>query len=64
MFGNEDVKLLVESARRALESENRYLESCFKTRHWSTENGPGICDNLNERYFQFVIWRELILSFP
>jgi hypothetical protein len=39
-------------------------ESCFKTRHWSAENGPGICDNLSECYVQFVIWRELMLSFP
>jgi hypothetical protein len=65
MFANEDVKRLVECASRALENENRYLESCFKERHWrTTENGPGICDNLNERYYQFVIWRELMKSFP
>jgi hypothetical protein len=65
MFGNEDVKRLVECASRALENENRYLEGCFKACHWSScENGPGICDNLNERYYQFVIWRELMLKFP
>jgi hypothetical protein len=66
MFGNDDMKLLVEAASRALESENRYIESCFKTRHWKCgENGPGICDNLNERYYQFIIWRGLMSSsFP
>lgn len=63
-FGSEDVRLLVECARRALKSENRYIESCFNARHWkNTENGPGICDNLNERYYQFIIWRELMRSF-
>ena len=65
MFGTEGVKLLVECASRALENENRHLEKCFKKRHWKiSENGPGICDNLNERYYQFVIWRELMSSFP
>ena len=63
MFGNEDVKRLVECASRALEAEDRYLASCFKARHWRSRP-DGICDNMNERYYQFVIWRELMSSFP
>ncbi|HMD70859.1 MAG TPA: hypothetical protein VKF41_05920 [Bryobacteraceae bacterium] len=64
MFNFEDVKRLVDCACRALKAENRYLEGCFKERGWLvTENGAGICDNPNERYYQFVIWRELMNSF-
>jgi len=63
MFGKEDVKRLVECASRALEAEDRYLLSCFKSRHWRAgDNGIGVFDNLNERYYQFVIWRELMSS--
>lgn len=65
MFGNGEVNQLVECAYRALKDENRYIENCFKARQWkSGESGPGICDNLNERYYQFVIWRKLMQSFP
>jgi len=66
MFGNEDVKRLVECARRALEAEDRYLVSCFRARHWRPWRGrpDGIRDNTNEHYYQFVIWRELMSSFP
>lgn len=65
MFGIEDVKTLVECATSALEEEDRYIANCFKARNWRIgESGPGICDNLNERYYQFVIWRELMKSFP
>jgi len=39
MFGNEDVKRLVECTSRALENENRYIESCFKERHWKSAEG-------------------------
>jgi hypothetical protein len=65
MFNVEDVKRLVDCASRALKAENRYLEGCFKARGWlDSEAGPGICENVNERYHQYVIWRELIRSFP
>lgn len=66
MFGNEDVKRLVECARQALEAEDRYLVNCFKARHWRPWRGrpDGIRDSTNERYYQFVIWRELMSSFP
>lgn len=65
MFGKGDVKQVVDCAVRALESEERHLVSCFEARHWdSGDNGPGICCNLNERYYQFIIWRELMKSFP
>jgi hypothetical protein len=66
MFGNEDVKQLVEFARSALDEENHHIDKCFKERRWKIrENGPGICDNLNERYYQFIIWRGLMASpFP
>ena len=48
MFGDADVKALVESARHALEAEDRYLSNCFQARQWKgTEHG--ICDNPNER---------------
>jgi len=62
MFGKEDVKELIECAKRALEAEDRYLESCFDTRHWKGSE-RGICDNVNERYYQFVIWHGLMSSF-
>jgi hypothetical protein len=65
MFGRDDVKLLVECAIRALEVEDRHLLSCFKERNWRRgEDGIGIFDNINERYYQFIIWRELMSSFP
>lgn len=66
MFGNEDLKRLVECASRALEAEDRYLVSCFEARHWRNwrSRPDGIRDNINERYYQFVIWRELMFSFP
>lgn len=57
------MRQLVDCAKQALEEENLYIESCFKKRGWKIcENGPGICDNLNERYYQFVIWRGLMSS--
>jgi hypothetical protein len=62
VFGNEDVKQLVECARRALEIEDRYIANCFKARRWKGSE-HGICDNVNERYYQFIIWRELMSSF-
>jgi len=63
MFGNEDLNRLVECAGRALESEDRYLVHCASERHW--RGGPiGISDNINERYYQFVVWRALMASFP
>ena len=63
MFGNEDLKRLVECAGRALECEHRYLVHCASERHW--RGRPiGICDNTNERYYQFVVWRALMASFP
>jgi hypothetical protein len=65
VFGNKDVNLLVECAKRALEEEDRYLLNCFATRHWSSgADGIGIFDNINERYYQFIIWRTLMSSFP
>ncbi len=62
MFGTDDMKQLVECAKRALEAEDRYLTGCFKTRNWRSRP-DGICDNMNERYYQFVIWRELMATF-
>lgn len=66
MFGNAEMKQLVEFAKSALDEENHYIEKCFKDRSWKIcENGPGICDNLNERYYQFIIWLGLMASpFP
>jgi hypothetical protein len=63
MFGKVDAKRLVECAGRALEAEDRYLANCFKARHWKGSE-HGICAWWNERYYQFVIWRELMSSFP
>jgi hypothetical protein len=65
MFGPEDAKTLVECAAHALEAEDRYLLECATTRRWRDRDRPaGICDNINERYYQFVIWRALMRSFP
>jgi hypothetical protein len=62
MFGKEDVSQLVECAKRALEAEDRYLTDCFKRRNWRSRP-EGIRANINERYYQFIIWRELMCSF-
>lgn len=63
MFGNEDVKRLVECAGRALEFEDRYLTGCAYANGWA--NGPvGIRINSNEHYYQSIIWRALMSSFP
>ena len=63
MFGNEDVRLVVECAKRALEAEDRHLTECFERRGWRSRPA-GICDNMNARYYQFAIWRELMATFP
>lgn len=63
MFGRDDMKLLVKCASRALETENRYLADCFKARGWKGHE-HGICENQSERYYQFLIWSELMSAFP
>jgi len=63
MFGNEHLKALVECAGRALEFEDRYLTGCAHVRGWKTIR-TGIWANINERYYQFVVWRALMSSFP
>lgn len=64
MFGPEDAVCLVECAAQALEKEDRYLVECAATRQWLCRDRPaGICDNINERYYQFLIWRALMGSF-
>jgi len=62
MFGKDDVKQLVECAKRALEAENRHLASCCKEHRWKGYE-PSICARWDERYYQFVIWREWMSSF-
>jgi hypothetical protein len=62
MFGTGDVEQLIECAARALEAEDRYLIECANARHWRG-GAVGIRDNINERYYQFVIWRALMRSF-
>jgi hypothetical protein len=62
-FGQNDVKLLVECASKALEAEDRHLGDCFKARHWRGSE-QGICACWNERYYQFLIWSDLMFSFP
>ncbi len=62
MFGEDDLKRLIECAKRALEREDRHLLGCFKERRWKG-SGYGICANWNERYYQFLIWSELMRSF-
>jgi hypothetical protein len=62
MFGNKDVKRLVKCAKQALESEDRYIANCFRARRWKGGE-RGICTCWNERYYQFLIWRELMYSF-
>ncbi len=62
-FSKHDVKCLVECAGRALEFEDRYLTGCAHANGWI--NGRvGIRVNTNERYYQFIIWRALMSSFP
>jgi hypothetical protein len=62
MFGREDLKQLIDCAARALECEDHYLADCANARGWRNTR-IGICDNINERYYQFVIWRALMSSF-
>jgi hypothetical protein len=62
MFGQDDLKKLVECAGQALEKEDEYLTACAQARAWN--GGPiGLRANTNERYYQFVIWRALMQSF-
>src|SRR5258708_21216756 len=62
MFDKDDLKQLVDCAKQALEVEDRHLAKCFKERHWKGSE-RGICAWWSERYYQFVIWRELMSSF-
>jgi hypothetical protein len=63
MFGKDELKLLVQCASRALEAEDRHLRYCFEARGWKG-NEHGICENQIEKYYQFLIWSELMSSFP
>jgi hypothetical protein len=49
IFGNDDLKELVECAGRALEHEDRYLTGCAEVQGWKNIPG-GIYANINERY--------------
>jgi hypothetical protein len=63
VFGEDDMKPLVQCASRALATENRYLADCFKARGWKGRE-YGICENQVEKYYQFLIRSELMSSFP
>jgi hypothetical protein len=54
VFGKDDMKLLVQCASRASETEDRYLADCFKARGWKGHE-HGICENQVECYYQFLI---------
>ncbi|HEV2199535.1 MAG TPA: hypothetical protein VGR73_06925 [Bryobacteraceae bacterium] len=56
------MKALVECAKRALEDEGSHLTKYIKANDWHFA-GTGVCCNQNERYYQFLIWRELMKSF-
>ena len=58
MFGTQDLKKLVECAGLALMKEDQYLRDCAQRRPWPGHD-VGIRENPNERYYQFIIWREL-----
>jgi len=62
-FGATDLKLLVEVAGEALKTEDSYLLDCTTAPRWQ-DTPLGIRENPNERYYQFVIWRQLRRSFP
>lgn len=63
MFGPDDLKKVVECAGQALRAEDDYVTQCAKDHGWN--DGPmGIRANTNERYYQFLIWRALMKSFP
>jgi hypothetical protein len=53
---------LVKCAKRALETEDRRLANGYKIRRWNGAE-QGICAYWNERYYQCLIWSELICSF-
>src|SRR5579871_6428610 len=61
VFDNDDLKQFVESAGKALQAEDRYLLDCAAAQRWRIKTG--ILENRNERYLQFIIWRELRRSF-
>ena len=48
---------LVQTAGSALEIEDRYILGCLAARGG---NGGGLLANQNERYYQFMIWRQLM----
>ncbi len=64
MFGKDELKLLVSCAKSALKEEEKYIVGCVAKEHWKFKDATGICVNLNERYFQFMIWRKLMDGFP
>jgi hypothetical protein len=66
MFERADVEKLVECAAAGLEREDRHIRECEQQRGWPPNRWGsfGLWRNCNERYDQFVIWSELMCSFP
>ena len=63
MFGKRDLTALIERAKRALKAEEDRLTKCITTNQWKFPGRTGLCCNLDERFLQFLIWRELMSSF-
>ncbi|ABA57640.1 hypothetical protein Noc_1136 [Nitrosococcus oceani ATCC 19707] len=62
---NSELKRLIKIAGTALEAEDRFLrEAIAKNRTAYPSEKCGILRNNNERYYQFIIWRALVSSFP
>jgi hypothetical protein len=55
------LRSVVKSAAHALEAEDRHLAHCCKLRRWKLSE-HGICTFWNERYYQYLIWSELMSS--
>ena len=67
MFGSEELNRLVECAARALQCEDAHIQECERRNKWPPGRfGFSGLRRLSgaERYYQAIIWRELISSFP
>jgi hypothetical protein len=65
-FGVEELKEIVQLAGRELEREDRYITGCFLRNSLYANHGhdpiPGIRYLMNERYYQRLIARALLLA--
>jgi len=66
MFGDQDLKRLVDVCGHALEAEDRFIAGCVATnREMYKDDLPlGILRFNNERYYQFVCLRGMMSGMP